>query len=99
MSINRLTLNAWLVAALCCGSGHAQAPTALQALPAIRAAAEKSVWSVVDPATPGVQLQAATLDPRLRLQACSEKLDTFAPAIRAGQSRVTVRVSCTSPSW
>lgn len=100
MFVNRLTTMAWIVALLASATGHAQAPAGgSQPLPGIRAAAEKAVMAVIDAATPGVQLEAAALDTRLRLPSCATKLDTFASAPRLAQSRVTVRVSCAAPAW
>ncbi len=103
MSVNCLTLlRSFLMAGtlLLAAPGHAQAPEAgVQSLAAIRAAAEKGVRASIDSSLPGVQLEAAALDPRLRLAACASKLDAFATAPRNSQARVSVRVSCASPAW
>lgn len=99
MSVNRLTLFALLLlGALPCSLAQAQEPAA-QSLASIRAAAEKAVRDNIDAALAGVELQASALDPRLRLAACTSRLDTFAPAPRHTQSRVPVRVSCPAPAW
>jgi flagellar basal body P-ring formation protein FlgA len=73
--------------------------SAIQSLPAIRAAAEAAVRGVIDPVLGGVKLEATALDPRVRLGACGRKLDTFANAPRGAQSRVLARVSCAAPAW
>jgi flagella basal body P-ring formation protein FlgA len=101
MIVNRLTLRAWLLSALpaVCSPAFAQTEPGIQPLGGIRAAAESAVRGVIDSGLPGVELQITTLDARLRLPACTGKLDTFASAPRTGQSRVTVRVGCPSPAW
>jgi flagella basal body P-ring formation protein FlgA len=102
MKVNCLTLPLFLMigALLVAPVSHAQAPEAgLQSLPGIRAAAEKALRATIDSSLPGVQLEAAALDARLRLAACATKLDTFAAAPRHSQARVPVRVSCTAPAW
>jgi flagella basal body P-ring formation protein FlgA len=89
-----------IAALLAAPPGHAQAPQAgMQSLAGIRAAAEKALRATVDSSLPGVQVEAAALDARLRLSACATKLDAFAAAPRNSQSRVPVRVSCTAPAW
>ena len=103
MSVNCLTLLRSLLMTgtfLAAAPGHAQAPEAgVQSLAGIRSAAEKGVRATIDSSLPGVQLEAAALDARLRLAACATKLGTFAAAPRHSQSRVPVRVSCTAPAW
>ena len=89
--------------ALCMGSAAlANEPSpepGIQPLKGIRAAAESAVRGVIDPALTSVELKVSSIDARLRLPACSGKLDTFANAPRNGQSRVTVRVGCPAPAW
>lgn len=96
MSVNSLTRG--LVAlAITCGAmpSGAQDAATLQSLEAIRAAAQRALRAEI-PELPGVELQAAALDPRLRLPACGSRLDTQAVAPRGTQARVLVRVSCAS---
>jgi flagella basal body P-ring formation protein FlgA len=97
MFVNRLTLLLCLAAVA--HTARAQDPAALQALPAVRAAAESAVRGVIDADLTGVKLEAVALDTRLRLAACAGKLDAFAQAPRNAQSRVIARVSCAAPAW
>ena len=104
MFVNRLTLVAAFLLLLLGGPARAQssaAPSqsALQSLESIRATAVKGLRGAIDAALPGISLEAATLDPRLRLPACGEKLKTFVTAPRHNQARVPVRVTCASPAW
>jgi flagella basal body P-ring formation protein FlgA len=103
MSVNRLTLLPWFLLTgvlLATPMTHAQAPEpGVQSLAGIRAAAEKALRATIDASLPGVALEAAALDARLRLSACAAKLETFAAAPRNAQSRVPVRVSCSAPAW
>jgi len=99
MSVNPLT---------CCLAGillgvatlaAAQDVVALQPLDAIRAAAERALRAELT-AVPGVTLDAAALDSRLRLPACGAPLETHASAPRGVQSRALVRVGCSQgASW
>jgi flagellar basal body P-ring formation protein FlgA len=100
MFVNRLTLlcAAWAGLAMLPGA-QAQETAATQSLPAIRAAAESAVRGVIDRVLGGVKLEATALDPRVRLAACSRKLDVFANAPRGSQSRAIARVSCAAPAW
>jgi flagella basal body P-ring formation protein FlgA len=66
----------------------------LQPLAAVRLAAERALRQAIDPGLIGVQLSAATLDPRLRVPACGAALETHVQPPRGAQSRVPVRVSC-----
>jgi flagella basal body P-ring formation protein FlgA len=99
--LRRLQLRVLLLAALLAAPpGHAQSPEAgVQPLAAIRAAAERALRATIDASLPGVQLEAAALDVRLRLAACATRLDALATAPRHSQSRVPVRVSCAAPAW
>jgi flagella basal body P-ring formation protein FlgA len=97
MIVNRLTLVALLLAAA--APVPARADSGVEALPGIRATAEKALRGQIDAALAGVQLEAAALDPRLRLPSCAQTLDTFASTPRPTQSRATVRVSCAAPAW
>lgn len=106
MFVKRLTLaaGAWLLSLLMPGAPAAQsAPVqghaGLQSLASIRAAAESGLRLVIDRALPGVELEAMSLDARLRLPACNEKLGSFVAAPRHNQSRVPVRVTCAAPTW
>lgn len=101
MFVNRLTRLCALAAAgfISLPSARAQDAVGIQPLASIRAAAEGAVRRVIDPGLPGVKLEATALDPRVRLAACAQTLDTFANAPRGAQSRVIVRVSCASPAW
>jgi flagellar basal body P-ring formation protein FlgA len=104
MIVNRLTLVAAILLLNLGGPACAQSPaaapqSALQSLDSIRATAVKGLRAVIDAALPGISLEASSLDPRLRLPACGEKLGTFVTAPRHNQSRVPVRVTCASPAW
>jgi len=66
----------------------------LQPLENVRQAAERALHRELDSTVPGVELKAATLDPRLRLPACASALETQAQMPRGSQPRVTVRVAC-----
>jgi flagella basal body P-ring formation protein FlgA len=105
MFVNRLTLalGTWLLAIMS-GAAGSQAPTpasaaGVQPLESVRASAEAGLRGIIDPGLPGVQLEAMTLDSRLRLPACHGKLATFAATPRHNQSRVPVRVTCAAPTW
>lgn len=96
MKVKRLTAFA-VVALGAAGIGRATdvaADAAVQSLDAIGRAAERALRAQVDPSTTGVELEAAPLDPRLRLDPCSSPLEAQAPLPRPGQSRALVRVSC-----
>lgn len=104
MSVNTLTLSC-LLTALFLSAGtrsHAQVPqhTATQSLATIRRAAEDALRRELDPALAGVALSAVALDSRLRLPACGTALATQAMPPRGTQSRVLVRVACsTGATW
>ncbi|HET9010412.1 MAG TPA: flagellar basal body P-ring formation chaperone FlgA [Gemmatimonadaceae bacterium] len=85
------------------GFTQAQAPApadapGVQALAAVRSAAERALRGQIDPQLSGVTLNAAALDARLRLAACPTALETFAQPPRGNQARALVRVSC-GASW
>ena len=67
----------------------------VQPLAAVRLAAERALRQAIDPGLSGVQLSAATLDPRLRVPVCGAALETHVQPPRGTQARVPVRVSCT----
>jgi flagella basal body P-ring formation protein FlgA len=101
MFVNRLTLalSAWILATAS-GSVASQAlAPGTQPLESVRATAEAGLRGVIDPGLPGVQLEAMSLDSRLRLPACHGKLGSFVAAPRHNQSRVPVRVTCATPTW
>jgi len=60
----------------------------------IRAAAEQHVLDDHDQDNQEISVTARRLDSRLRLAACSQELDTFAPYGRKNASRITVGVRC-----
>lgn len=100
MSVKRLAVFASpVLTALAVSAALAQAPAdagaPIQSLSAVRKAAESALRAQLDPATPGIELEATSLDARIRLASCPRKLDTQAPLPRSGQSRVLVRVACT----
>jgi flagella basal body P-ring formation protein FlgA len=107
MVVNRLTL---IVAATVLflvragGAAFAQpadhaSQAGLQSLDSIRASAVAGLRGMIDGGLAGVTLEAASLDSRLRLPSCPEKLGTFVTAPRHNQSRAPVRVSCKAPAW
>jgi flagellar basal body P-ring formation protein FlgA len=100
MLVNRLTSLAIvplvIPLAICASQAGANG---LHPLAGIRTAAENGLRRVIDAGLPGVQLEAAALDARLRIPACPGKLDSFATLPRPTQYRATVRVSCAAPAW
>ncbi len=66
----------------------------MQPLEAVRRAAEIALRAELDPGLEGVEVEAATLDARLRLPVCGRKPAGSALPPRGGQSRALVRVSC-----
>ena len=69
---------------------------AVQALAAVRAAAEAQVRGQLQGVAYAVHVQAADLDPRLRLAACPVALAASAPVTTEPAARVNVRVSCST---
>lgn len=71
----------------------------LQSLDALQQAAVQAVRKAAPPDT-RIVVKADPLDPRLRLPACGGALQTQAPDLGRGSSRVSVQVSCAAaPSW
>jgi flagella basal body P-ring formation protein FlgA len=105
MFVNRLTLalGTWLLAIMSGAAASQATPPGVtpgvQPLDSVRASAEAGLRGVIDPGLPGVQLEAMSLDSRLRLPACQGKLATFVATPRHNQSRVPVRVTCAAPTW
>jgi flagella basal body P-ring formation protein FlgA len=97
MSVNTLTF-LLVRCALLAGGAAAFAGDDTQSLPAVQRAAEAAVRRELDPALPGVQLQAADLDARLRLPPCPTPLDASASMPRGLQTRMLVRVGCKAPA-
>lgn len=99
MPVNSLTL---LAAGLLLGftpqanSQGATSDSAAQSLPTVRRAAEGALRHELDPAVTGVSFEAAELDPRLRLAACTAPLSVKGTLPRGTQARVMVRVACNS---
>lgn len=79
-------------------SSRAQALTPLAEL---QRAAEQFLIERVGDAAPGTRTlaMASALDPRLRLPACSSKLEGFLPQGARPGARTTVGVRCPSPAW
>ena len=71
--------------------------SAPQSLDEIRRAAEDFVRSRLPSGPARHHVEAARLDPRLRLQPCAIPLETFAPNAQMG-ARVTVGVRCDAPA-
>src|SRR3954449_6141235 len=94
MKVNRLTVV--IAACLAAGAVRAQAPAdaPAQSLLEMRRVAEAAVRAAIDPGLTGVELEAAAIDPRLRLPPCGGKLAAQAAPLRPGQSRALARVSC-----
>jgi flagellar basal body P-ring formation protein FlgA len=69
----------------------------LQSLASIRASAEAQVRAQLRGVAYEVHVQAAELDPRLRLPGCPWALVTTGPTATEPAARVTVRVSCQAP--
>lgn len=91
------TMTAVVMALLAFG-GPAHA-AAVQSLPALQAAAVEAVRQAA-PADARIVAEADGLDSRLRLPACSGELQTQAPDLGRGASRVSVAVSCSAgQSW
>jgi flagellar basal body P-ring formation protein FlgA len=97
MSVNPLTVSVVLCAlAAPLTAQAAAAEPGIQPLAAVRTAAVSALRRELDPALTGVALEAADLDPRLRLPACNAPLDAIATMPRGMQTRVIVRVACKS---
>jgi flagella basal body P-ring formation protein FlgA len=98
MPVNSLTLSCLLGAALLglAAQANSQGAPPAQSLPAVRSAAEAALRRQLDPSITGVIFEAAELDSRLRLAACPAPLTVNATLPRGTQSRVLVRVACSS---
>jgi flagella basal body P-ring formation protein FlgA len=102
MPVNSLTLLLLLVLALLAGfsrPAHAQgvpSGAATQSLAAVRRAAEGHLRRELDPKMTGVTLEAAELDSRLRVAACTSPLVVTGKLPRGTQARALVRVACNS---
>jgi flagellar basal body P-ring formation protein FlgA len=90
-----------LIATLLMVAASANAAPAATTTPAqLRAAAEDAVRGQYADAGSRVVIVPATLNPRLRLAACSHPLQTHLPTRQGTPSRVAVAVSCNgSPGW
>jgi flagellar basal body P-ring formation protein FlgA len=81
--------------------GPLQAQQAVQDVESIRASATAFVRERLQPTgNVVIHAQAAALDPRLRLAACTQPVIAFSPAgeIRAA-ARTTIGVRCNAPAW
>jgi flagella basal body P-ring formation protein FlgA len=96
MFVNRLTALLLLCAASAPSIAQTVPPSGLQPLPAVARAAEASLRSTLGPGYTSVELEAAPIDPRMRLPACAGKLEARSAMPRGSQSRAIVRVACTS---
>jgi flagellar basal body P-ring formation protein FlgA len=104
MFVNRLTWRACATWMIWAAQSAAQAASSTDAqashpLAQIRQVAEAALRSSIDAGLSGVLIEAAPLDPRLRLARCTGMLDAFVAPPRPNQPRVPVRVSCPSPAW
>jgi flagella basal body P-ring formation protein FlgA len=95
MFVNRLTALLLLCAACTPGFSQTPSPSGLQSLEAVARAAEASLRSTLGPGYAEIELEAAPIDPRMRLPACAGKLDSRSAMPRGSQSRAIVRVACT----
>lgn len=99
MAVKTLSVLAVLLAASLADAGfeaRAQESAGLQSLQAVRSAAERALRRQIDAQLSGITLNAAALDPRLRLPACAAELEAFAQPPRGNQARALVRVGCAS---
>ncbi|MBC8025456.1 MAG: flagellar basal body P-ring formation protein FlgA, partial [Steroidobacteraceae bacterium] len=96
MFVNRLTALLLLCVAAAPSFAQERAPSGMQSLEKIARAAESSLRATLGPGYSNVELEATSIDPRMRLPACAGKLESRAPMPRGTQSRAIVRVACTS---
>ena len=102
MTVNSLTPALLLVLGLVSGftqPAHSQgvpSGAATQSLTAVRRAAEAHLRRELDPNMTGVTLEAAELDSRLRVAACTSPLAVTGKLPRGTQARALVRVACNS---
>ncbi len=99
MPVNSLTFHCLLGLALLCGvatQANAQVASgpASQSLAAVRRAAEGQLRRELDPTVAGVVFEAAELDSRLRVAACTAPLAATGKLPRGTQARALVRVAC-----
>lgn len=100
MSVNPLTLSALVLALFATATRSQGAPAdTVQSLPAVRRAAEAELRRELDPAATGVMFEAAELDPRLRVTACTSPLVVTGKLPRGTQARVLVRVACNGNAY
>jgi flagella basal body P-ring formation protein FlgA len=104
MSVNSLTLSSLVAFVLLSLAGTARAQetaagAAAQSLTAVRRAAEAGLRRELDPAATGVVFEAAELDPRLRVTACTSPLVVTGKLPRGTQARVLVRVACNANAY
>ena len=100
MFVKRLTLLALASSCLTGAVAFSQVPDAsLEPLAAVRAAAEHALLGSLGTPPSGIEVEAATLDPRLRLTRCGVPLATHVDTPRETQPRALVRVSCESQAW
>jgi len=71
---------------------------ALQTHQSIQEAAEQHVLDELPGSADEVSVEAGSIDSRLRLAACQQPLETFAPYRRGNSARVTVGVRCNDSS-
>jgi flagella basal body P-ring formation protein FlgA len=101
MPVNSLTLRSLPGLVILLGlatqaSSQATPVPASQSLTAVRRAAEGQLRAELDPAMTGVVFEAAELDSRLRVAACTSPLVVTGKLPRGTQARVLVRVACNS---
>lgn len=84
-----LLLTAWLLMASSVTFGQA-----LQPHDTIRDAAEQHVLDEMATRDAETSVEAGSIDSRLRLAACQQPLETFAPYRRRNASRITIGVRC-----
>jgi flagella basal body P-ring formation protein FlgA len=94
MFVNRLTALLILVAASAPSFAGSGAPAGVQSLASVARAAESALRKTLGPGYSTVELEAMPIDPRMRVPACAEKLESRAPMPRGAQSRAIVRVAC-----
>jgi len=104
MPVNSLTLRILLCLAIPAGfATQANAQTApapaSQSLSAVHRAAEDQLRRELDPKVTGVVFEAAELDSRLRVAACTSPLAVTGKLPRGTQARALVRVACNSNAY
>lgn len=99
MSPVSLVAPACLAALLAVAGPSAAAAAPLQPVADIAAAASAAALGLAPPATPGLQVEEARVDERLRLPRCERPLGAeAAPGSRIG-GRITIEVRCPHPAW